>query len=216
MKKLNSYIVYKHTSPSGKVYIGITSRTVNARWENGKGYKRNVAFSNVIKKYGWENIKHEIILENLCQSEAFYAEKYLIKWYKLHKLSYNITDGGEGTLGVPAWNKGKSWSDEVKKKFKIIHGGSNSYWWHRPVSKEHRQHISDAKKGIATKVSKVLQFTMSGELIKEYASISEAARTLGIDGSAISKCCKGKRNKVHNFKWKYKDEDKNNKNTKVA
>ena len=57
---------------------------------------------------------------------------------------------------------------------------------------------------------------MSGEFVKEYSSISEASRTLGIDGSAITKCCRGKRNKVGNFKWRYKYENKNNKNTKVA
>lgn len=32
------YIVYKHTTPCGKVYIGITSKTPSQRWQNGKGY----------------------------------------------------------------------------------------------------------------------------------------------------------------------------------
>lgn len=216
MKRLNNYTVYKHTSPSGKVYVGITSRPVKSRWENGKGYKRNVVFTNAIRKYGWDNIKHEIMLENVSQSEAFYAEKYLIKWYKLHKISYNVTDGGEGTLGVAAWNKGIPCSDETKKKIGDANRGCNSAWWHREFSKEHKRHISESKKGIPTKVSKVLQFTMSGDFVKEYDSISEAARTLGVDGSAISKCCRGKRNKVFNFKWRYKYENKNIKDTKVA
>lgn len=26
--------------------------------------------------------------------------RYLIRWYKIHNLSYNITDGGEGALGA--------------------------------------------------------------------------------------------------------------------
>lgn len=30
--------VYKHTSPSGKVYIGITSRDPTKRWANRWGY----------------------------------------------------------------------------------------------------------------------------------------------------------------------------------
>lgn len=30
------YQVYKHTTPSGKVYIGITSRQHNTRWKKGK------------------------------------------------------------------------------------------------------------------------------------------------------------------------------------
>ena len=38
LKLSNSYIVYRHTSPSGKVYIGITSYKAEIRWNNGKGY----------------------------------------------------------------------------------------------------------------------------------------------------------------------------------
>ena len=46
-----NYIVYKHTSPSNKVYIGITKQTLKARWKNGKGYKNNEHFTYAIKKY---------------------------------------------------------------------------------------------------------------------------------------------------------------------
>ena len=37
---MNNYCVYKHTSPSGKVYVGITKLKPKYRWNNGKGYKR--------------------------------------------------------------------------------------------------------------------------------------------------------------------------------
>ena len=64
------YIVYKHTSPSGKVYIGITGRTVKERWgKNGNGYKYCPYFYRAIKKYGWDNIKHEILYEGLTEDE---------------------------------------------------------------------------------------------------------------------------------------------------
>lgn len=36
---MNSYTVYKHTSPSGKVYIGITKKKPEYRWNHGRGYK---------------------------------------------------------------------------------------------------------------------------------------------------------------------------------
>ena len=93
-------VVYEHISPSGKHYIGITKRKAEVRWNNGKGYESCTLFHNAIKKYGWENFQHKIILENISKSEAIYAEKYLIKWYKTHNLSYNLTDGGDGTLGI--------------------------------------------------------------------------------------------------------------------
>lgn len=37
---MNNYCVYKHTSPSGKVYVGITELKPKYRWNNGKGYTR--------------------------------------------------------------------------------------------------------------------------------------------------------------------------------
>lgn len=93
------YKVYRHISPNGKIYVGITKLSLSFRWNEGRGYKRCKLFYRAIQKYGWENFKHEVILEGISKSEAVYAEKYLIRWYKLHNISYNITDGGESTTG---------------------------------------------------------------------------------------------------------------------
>lgn len=35
------YCVYKHTSPSGKVYIGITVQNPLYRWNKGNGKKKS-------------------------------------------------------------------------------------------------------------------------------------------------------------------------------
>lgn len=44
------YKVYRHTAPSGNVYIGITRRKdVRRRFERGEGYRGNLAFYNAIK-----------------------------------------------------------------------------------------------------------------------------------------------------------------------
>ena len=55
------YSVYKHTTPNGKVYIGITGKEPEKRWMKGRGYQNNPHFSHAIKFYGWENIEHEIV-----------------------------------------------------------------------------------------------------------------------------------------------------------
>ncbi len=50
------FCVYKHTSPSGKVYIGITCKVPEIRWgTNGYYYRKQTVFYNAIKQYGWEN-----------------------------------------------------------------------------------------------------------------------------------------------------------------
>lgn len=94
---MGPYIVYKHTSPSNKVYIGITKQKACNRWRSGWGYIHNMFFSTAINKYGWSNFKHEILYENLSKEEAIQLEIQLIAEYNStnHKYGYNITKGGD-------------------------------------------------------------------------------------------------------------------------
>lgn len=91
-----SYIVYKHTFPNGKVYIGITKNNENRRWQYGNGYRKQPLIYRAIKKYKWENIKHDIIYKNLSKIEAEQKEIELIKYYKSTtlKFGYNVDNGG--------------------------------------------------------------------------------------------------------------------------
>ena len=97
---MKTWTVYKHVSPSGKVYVGITSN-IHRRWAaNGYYYcLKETAFSRALYKYGWDNFQHIIVATELTKQEASDMEKTLIKKYKELSLSYNITDGGEGYAG---------------------------------------------------------------------------------------------------------------------
>ena len=90
------YQVYKHTTPSKKVYIGITSQESSRRWQGGNGYATQKKFWRAIKKYGWENIRHEIIADNLTAEEAKSMEKEKIAEYdSCNPLKgYNVYEGG--------------------------------------------------------------------------------------------------------------------------
>ena len=92
------YIVYMHTCPNGKKYIGITSQTPERRWQKGKGYAygSNPYFYNAIEKYGWDNIEHTILFRNLTKDEAEEKEIELIKEHKTsqREYGYNIDLGG--------------------------------------------------------------------------------------------------------------------------
>lgn len=48
----------------------------------------------------------------------------------------------------------------------------------------------------------ILQFSKSGEFIKEWPSLSEAYRQLGIQH--ICQCCKGRRKSAGGFVWRYR------------
>lgn len=117
--KDNSFIVYKHTSPSGKVYIGITSNSIYRRWRNGYGYKECTFFYRAILKYGWENIKHEILYSNLPLEEACQKEKELIRYYKDLKISYNNSNGGETNAGYIPTEKQRKHAKNIWKNKKI-------------------------------------------------------------------------------------------------
>lgn len=105
--KEKKWIVYVHIFPNTKKYFGITSKNPELRWQNGTGYEKThqPVMYNAIQKYGWENIQHKILFTNLTKEEAQEKEKELIKKYKTncHKYGdiygYNMTDGGEGTIG---------------------------------------------------------------------------------------------------------------------
>lgn len=96
---MGDYCVYKHTSPSGKVYIGITCQnSPKNRWDRGRGYMHNYHFVNAVRKYGWDCIKHEIVYTGLTCEEASNAEIELIKQYNStnRKCGYNLSPGGGG------------------------------------------------------------------------------------------------------------------------
>lgn len=51
---------------------------------------------------------------------------------------------------------------------------------------------------------KVIQYSLNGEFIKEWNSMHDVWRELGIRPSYICRCCKGLRNQTYGYVWKYK------------
>lgn len=148
--KDKKFLVYKHTSPSNKVYIGITSRNAEKRWNGGSGYTNNPYFIYAIKKYGWDNFKHEVLFENLSKEEACEKEKELIAKYGSNKRNkgYNITAGGEansaseeGRKRISIANKGKKVSDETRTKISKARKGHS-------MSDESRQKLRNTRKSM--------------------------------------------------------------------
>lgn len=51
----------------------------------------------------------------------------------------------------------------------------------------------------------VLQFDKYGKYLRKWDSINDAARHVGVDGSAITRVCKGKQHMSMGFVWRYAD-----------
>lgn len=111
----NEYRVYMHTSPGGKVYIGVTNRKPEARWKNGFGYKLNEHFYSAICKYGWDNFQHDIILDGLSYDDASNVEIDLIAIHDAtnRDCGYNHRYGGNMTAP----------SEETRQKLSIANMG---------------------------------------------------------------------------------------------
>lgn len=95
------FYVYIHTTPDGKVYVGETKQPVR-RWQNGDGYADNEPFYSAIQMYGWNSIKHEIVMACNTESEARIFEAVLIdrlksedseRGYNKSEISARLTDG---------------------------------------------------------------------------------------------------------------------------
>lgn len=207
------YMVYKHITPSGKIYIGQTKfiDNPNKRWRNGEHYKECPAFYRAIKKYGWENIKHYIIATNLTSNEADLLETIFIKIYKKCEICYNINDGGKGCPGFWESKEGKKYknsiirgekhprfgthlSEETKKKLSIANKG-------KPHKKEYRHSLETIMKIRKGNSRTVYQFSKNGDFIQEWDSLHEVERQTGFYATNISKCLKGKIPSAYGFVW---------------
>lgn len=63
--------------------------------------------------------------------------------------------------------------------------------------------LDDCEYMICKTRRKVQQLDMDGNFIKEFISISEAARQTNSIASCICECCQGKRKSTKGYRWKY-------------
>ena len=138
-KRKNRFVVYKIINRiNNKLYIGITANYKQRMKEHFIYYncnrKRKSYLHNAVKKYGVENFTHEIIYrcnswKKLCQKENFYIKDLKTKY----PIGYNLTDGGDGAVGLKC-------SEETKRKMVKAHTGKKH-------SKETKRNMSELNKG---------------------------------------------------------------------
>lgn len=136
---MRKFIVYMHTFPNGKRYIGMTSRG-ERRYENGKGYKKSTLMKRAIVKYGWDSVKTEILYHDLTFENAKRLEMLSICRWGTHieVNGYNLTMGGEGCIGL---------SSESRQRMSDAHRGENNPFFGMTHSDESKQKISDTSRG---------------------------------------------------------------------
>lgn len=186
MEQEENYKVYMHTNKiNDKKYIGITRRNVNDRWMNGRGYQ-NQMFGRAIKKYGWDNFKHEVLYENLTKEEAEQKEIELIARYKSDNgdYGYNVEHGG---------NCSDSMAESTKKKLSEVMTGKFVGRKLTPEWLENRTKAQTGLKRSKETVEKIREansikvICVNNRII--YSSITDASNKTNISMGHISQCC---------------------------
>lgn len=207
---MNNYVVYKHTAPNGKVYIGTTSKPLTERWKNGGGYI-GFYFYEAIREFGWNNIKHEVLFEGLTEKEAWEEEQNQIRIHRSNdsRFGYNRSTGGK----YPS--KGSIRSDEWKRKISLSKTG-------KKVSEETRRKISTSKKGKSnglegltgekcTHAGRVYQIDENtGEIISVFYGFAEMVRLTGYAKTPVREAATGIRKRAYGYIWKYEKRGKQN------
>lgn len=154
---------------NGKGYIGITNNNPNTRWREHQLSKNDYVFSRALRKYPISAFDF-VVLEKVqdwdsaCKKERLYIARFNTKIPN----GYNMTDGGEGTLGyifskeqkrnLSNAHKGKGigednpfygekHTEESKGKIAAVHKG-NIYNLGRQFTEEHKNKLSESHKGL--------------------------------------------------------------------
>ena len=225
-KRGNGFI-YKYTSPSGKSYVGQTVQSLRDRAKsNGKGYKKCSLFYKAISKYGFENFTVQILDEVPIQ-ELDNAESYWIQFCNtLRPNGYNLVSDqkspitkrkiyqydittGKFIQGFNSITEAANYlnlksvariSSCLNKRAKT----GNGYIW----SFEKKDYIKPQSIPYKNDPKKIHQYSLNGEFIKTYSSISEAAKAVNGTRSSIRKCANGEYNRALGYLWSFDKKDK--------
>ena len=212
-------IIYKATNIiTGESYIGATTNSLKKRKldhieralrkEDGK-------FQEAILTYGIESFEWTLVDTAYTFNELAEKEKKYILNYSSKEDGYNTDSGGGFKKDVYQYDiyEGKllntysSLSDaaknvevtkqDISRACLSINKRCNGYYW----SYNYKEPFKPDKD---TRKKKVLQFTLDGDFIAEYSSVSEASRQTGISKTCISRVCREEREKTRNFIFRYK------------
>ena len=130
MKTTDLGVIYRYVNLiNGKGYTGWTIDFARRKKHHERMDGRTPAFHGALVKYGFENFRCDILEHNAPKAR----ECFWIATFGDFGNGYNLTEGGDGTVGhIPSKETRQKMSDALKGK---------------PLSAEHRQKLSKAKKG---------------------------------------------------------------------
>lgn len=210
--------------------VYITKNLINGRKYIGKDVKNNPyylgsgkIFRQALKKYGRKNFTKEIIGIASSKEELSELETYYIEYYNAQEsdLFYNINKGGDGGITHDQSHKKikiyqfdkklnliREWSSagEAARELKISRSKtvsskknnrlSSGYFWSNSP-------IYILKSTLHQKYKPILQYSLSGKLIKRWEYLEQIKKETIFNKANIHKCLVGKYKRIYGFIWKY-------------
>lgn len=230
MEAQKTYVVYAHKNKiNNKMYIGITGNSPEKRWDNGNGYRGQIFFED-IKKYGWENFEHKILIWGLTLEQANKWEKKLIEHYNcLYPNGYNNKGGGGASGFLTNLTKQKlskifkgcknpKISISLKRYYKTHDGTMKG----KKFDEKSKYKMSIAKlgkpsikKGIKLNKEQLKKLRTDNKHCRKiiclnnltvYISQTRASEELNISNKHIGDVCKGRRPHTYNYRFMYYDD----------
>lgn len=206
-----AYIYQIINDINGKVYIGMTDRTIEKRWKEHCQDRFRKSFENrplyrAMNKYGIEHFHISLIEETDSPVER---EKYWIEQKRSFKQGYNATQGGDGKhyLDYDVLIAAYKEMQNLRKVACLYHCDADHL---SSILKANNIDIRTSQEVCRDRGQTISQFTKDGEYIKSFASAKEAARevaplssSLGGVTSHITDVCKGKRKTAYGYIWRY-------------
>lgn len=184
------------------------------RWLNGYGYSSTLPFGRAIRKYGWNNFEHKVLMRGLSEGHAKAMEKYMIGMLQSQdeRYGYNLTSGGDGVLGLRH-------TDESKMRMSIAKQGINHPNYGKHLADTTREKIASRLRGnknclgavrsvetrqkMSASKSKPVEMRSCGVLLKVFSSAKQAEAETGISRKNISLCCLNQRKHAGSYEWNF-------------
>ena len=208
------YTVYKLTDPEGKIYIGCTGQTVERRWHGGAGYRGSVFYDEAIQRYGWQNIKKEILCEKLTKVGGEKLEEWFVNYYDSMNpdKGYNRMTGGNhkgakhSAQSVEQNRRNTLANYEGHPEFCQMHSESKrTYYRDHPearkrISQQMREYVLSLEGRAFLHSSRKAKPVRCVETGETFPSLRSAERARG---SGVKKACSGKQVISCGYHWEF-------------
>ena len=223
--------IYKITNIiNNKIYIGLTTQTVQKRWSQhiNTAYSQTSKDSNellkkAIRKYGINNFIVESIdeadtLDELKEKECYWIKQYNSYAFDNDGYGYNMTRGGDSPTheqDCVAVKRIDILTGQELERFPSIAAAERTY--NRGIHEIIHGHVGQVPKGSTwkrveesydqvqefLKYNIVCQLDLQGNFIRYWLNVQDAAQYLGNSAGNIRSCLVNNRGQAGGYQWCY-------------